>query len=330
MKNMNQVIALFTLLTFSLGAFAQNDVNNPPETGRIGLSVIIPQQVDRITEGTGNMLVNKLNQVITQRGFAGDTYFNRFIITANIVTLTKDYLATAPPMIALTLEITFYIGDSESGTLFASKSVTVKGVGTNETKAYIDGIKNIRPSDPSFDMFLDEGKSKIINYYSTKCDAMLTQAQMLTSQNSLEEAIALLSGVPDACMDCYNKCMDAVAPIYKLYIDRDCSMKLAEATHIWNANQTIEAANEAGRLLSTIEPSAKCFKDVKGLADRISRRVKEINNQEWAYVLREQDLKFERVRAYRDIAIAWAKNRPRPIIRVEKTENYIKNWINIH
>src|ERR1035437_9441121 len=178
MKNINRVITLFAFITLCLSAFAQDNLNAPPETGRIGLSVYIPQQVDRITPGTGNMLTNKLNQVVTQRGFAGDTYFNRFIVTANIVTLTKDYLATAPPMIALTLEITFYIGDGEGGTLFASKSVTVKGVGTNETKAYIDGIKNIRPSDPSFDMFLDERKSKIINYYSTKCDAILAQAQI--------------------------------------------------------------------------------------------------------------------------------------------------------
>ena len=330
MKKMNHVIILFVFITLCISAFAQENQNAPPETGRIGLSVYIPQQVDRITPGTGNMLVNKLNQVVTQRGFAGDTYFNRFIVTANIVTLTKDYLATAPPMIALTLEITFYIGDCEGGTLFASKSVTVKGVGTNETKAYIDAIKNIKPSDPSFDMFLEEGKSKIINYYSTKCDAILAQAQMLTSQNSLEEAIALLSGVPDACVDCYNKCMEAIGPIYTLFIDRDCQMKLAEATHIWNANQTIEAANEAGKLLSSIEPGAKCFKDVKGLADRITKRVYEINKQQWAYVLREQDLKFERLRAYRDISIAWARNRPRPIIRVERTENYIKNWININ
>lgn len=329
MKNINRVITLFAFITLCLSTFAQDNLNAPPETGRIGLSVYIPQQVDRITPGTGNMLTNKLNQVVTQRGFAGDTYFNRFIVTANIVTLTKDYLATAPPMIALTLEITFYIGDSESGTLFASKSVTVKGVGTNETKAYIDGIKNIRPSDPSFDMFLDEGKSKIINYYNTKCDAMLKQAQMLASSNNLEDAIELLMGVPDACMDCYDKCMEAIAPIYQLYIDRDCQLKLAEATHIWNANQTIDAANAAGKLLSTIEPRAKCFKDVKGLADRISKRVYEINKSEWAYVLREQDLKFERIRAYRDIAIARA-NRPRPIIRVERTENYIKNWININ
>ena len=329
MKNISHIFTLLALFIFCFDASAQDNANAPTEAGRIGLSVFVPQQVDKITSGTANMLINKLNQVVTQRGFAGDTYFNRFIVTVNIVPLTKDILPTAPPMIAQTLEITFYIGDRESGTLFASKSVTVKGVGTNETKSYIDAIKNIRPTDPAFDMFLDEGKSKIVNYYNTKCDAMLTQAQMLTSQNSLEEAIALLSGVPDTCMDCYNKCIDAIAPIYRLYIDRDCLMKLSAATHIWNANQTIEAANEAGKLLSTIEPSAKCFKDVKVLVNRISKRVKEINNNEWGYVLRQQDLAGERIRAYRDISIAWAQ-RPQPEIRIQKTENYIKNWIDVH
>ena len=123
--------------------------------------------------------------------------------------------------------------------------------------------------------------------------------------------------------------MEAIAPIYQAYIDRDCQMKLAEATHIWNANQTVAAANAAGQLLSVIEPRAACFKDVKILADRISKRVFELDKREWAYKLRQLEQVSELIKAYRDIAIAWAKNRPRPIIKVERTNTYIKNWINI-
>ncbi|NWJ50253.1 MAG: hypothetical protein HXX14_05265 [Bacteroidetes bacterium] len=333
MKNLNHLLTLIVLVTLCFGAYGQDNVNNASENGRIGLTAYVPQQVDKISEGTGNMLVNKLNQIATQNGFAGDAYFSRFILTANIVPLTKDILATAPPMIALTLEITLYIGDSEGGTLFASKSITLKGVGTNETKAYIDAIKKIRPSDPQFDSFLEEGKSKIINYYNTKCDAILKQAQVLTNTNNLEEAIELLMGIPDVCMDCYNKSMEAVAPIYQQLIDRDCQKKLAEATHIWNANQTIEAANEAGRLLSTIEPRAACFRDVKTLANRISKRVYEIDKREWNFVLREQQinsqLESEKIRAYRDVAIARARRRP-PVTVIEHKDYIIKNWINIH
>ncbi len=333
MKNLKHIPILIVFLTLCLGAFAQDNVNNTSENGRIGLSAYVPQQVDKITEGSATMLVNKLNQIITQHGFAGDAYFDRFIITANIVPLTKDILATAPPMIAQTLEITLYIGDSEGGTLFASKSITLKGVGTNETKAFIDAVKKIRPSDPQFDSFLEEGKSKIINYYNTKCDAILKQAQVLATTNNLEEALELLMGVPDVCMDCYNKSLEAVAPIYQQLIDRDCQKKLSEATHIWNANQTVEAANEAGRLLSTIEPRAACYRDIKALANRISKRVFELDKREWNFVLREQQIGFqlqtERIRAYRDIAIAYARRRP-PVTIIEHKDYIIKNWINIH
>ena len=198
MKKLYRVFALFALGTFCLGGYAQNNDPNTSENGRIGLRVYVPQQVDKITDATGNMLVNKLNQIVTQNGFAGDAYFDKFILTANIVPETKDYLSTAPPMTALTLDVTLYIGDGDDGTLFSSKSISVKGVGTNETKAYIEAIKNIRPSDPAFKSFLDEGKSKIVNYYKLKCDAILAQAQMLASTNNLEEAMEALMCVPDS------------------------------------------------------------------------------------------------------------------------------------
>ena len=330
MKNLKRVLTLLLLITLYIDALAQNEVSNTLENGRIGLSAYVPQQVDKISPGTANMLTTKLNQIATQNGFAGDPYFQLFILTANIVPITKDYLSTAPPMTAVTLEITLYIGESENGTLFASKSITVKGVGTNETKAYIEAMKGIRSSDPAIKAFVEEGKSKIVNYYKMKCDAILAQAQAMVSVNQYEDAIETLCSVPDACMDCYTKCMDAIAPIYQAYIDRDCQMKLAEATHIWNANQTVAAANAAGQLLSQIEPRSACFKDVKTLADRISKRVFELDKREWAYKLRQLEQVSELIRAYRDIAIAWAKNRPRPVIKVERTNTFIKNWININ
>jgi len=274
MKKLYFLFLTTVLISLCYYVDAQNNATNTSENGRIGLAIHLLQQVDKISEATSNMLVNKMNQIVTQHGFARDTYFDRFIFTANIVPLTKDYLSTAPPMTAYTLEITFYIGDGSMGTLFSSKSITVKGVGTNETKAYIEAIKTINPSNPVFESLLEEGKSKIVNYYNLKCDAILKQAHMMAQTNRLEEAICLLSGIPDVCMDCYEKCMKAVEPIYQQYIDRDCQMKLAEATHIWNANQTVAAANAAGKLLSTIEPRAACFNNVKDLADRISKRDK--------------------------------------------------------
>ena len=136
--------------------------------GRIVLAAYVPQQVDKMSDAARTMLTNKLSQIVTANGMGGSAANERFIITANIVTLTKDLTATAPPMTALGLEVTFYIGDGIEGTKFASKSVQVKGVGTNETKAYIEAIKQIKTNDPSYAAFIEEGKQKIIKYNNNR------------------------------------------------------------------------------------------------------------------------------------------------------------------
>jgi len=312
MKNTKRSSFLLLLAAAALNitAVAQNTEKKLEDMGRLTLAAFVPQQIDKMPEAARSMLSNKLAQVVTQNGMGGAAKNERFIITCNITVLTKDILPGPPPMTALTLDITLYIGDGIAGTKFASKSVQVKGVGTNETKAYIEGIKMIKPSDPSIQAFIEEGKKKIIAYYNTKCDFIIKDAQTLASQDKYEEAIYNLTSVPDVCKDCYDKCMAAVAPMYKKKIDRDCKMKLAEATNLWNANQDIDAANSAGALLATIEPAAACYGEAKALSARISKKVTEIDKREWAYIMKEQQQTSELIKAYRDVGVAYGNGQP--------------------
>ena len=48
---------------------------------------------------------------------------------------------------ALTLNVNLYIGDGFDGKKYATQTVTVKGVGINETKAYMDALKIFKNSD---------------------------------------------------------------------------------------------------------------------------------------------------------------------------------------
>jgi hypothetical protein len=174
-------------------------------------------------------------------------------------------------------------------------------------------LKNLKTNGTNYQTFLETGKSKILEYYNTKCDFIIKEAQTLASQNKFEEAIYKLSGVPDVCKDCFNKCMDAVAPIYKKKIDRDCKIRLAEANNIWSANQTVDGATEAGAILSTIEPEASCFNEVKALSNKIAARVKEIDKREWDFILKEQTQEGERIKAIRDIGVAYGNGQPKTV-----------------
>ncbi len=287
------------------GSYAQKRPAPSNDRGKVTLAAYIPDQVDGLPDAARNMLGNKLNQIISQNGFGGDEG-QRFIITANIVVASKDMLSTAPPMTALVLDVNLYIGDGYEGTKFASTILSVKGVGENEAKAYINAFKNISLDNPKLQAFVEKGKEKIIAYYNTHCDVIIKQAQTLANTGRMEEAIYNLTSVPQACTNCYIRSMAQVTPIYKKQIEKDCSVKLAQAKTVFTANQDVNGTNAAGDILQQIDPSAICYKEVKVFVAQMGKRVKEIDNREWSFKLQEQKNERSIISAARDVAVAYA------------------------
>lgn len=311
MKNLTKtILSAAAVLLVSNMSFGQGS----KDAARIAMTAYVPQQIEHMPSSARKMLANKLGQVVTKNGIGGGSLNPRFIIAPNITVLTKDLTATAPPMTAMTLEVTMYIGDGIDGTLFETESITVKGVGTNETKAYIAALKRIKPAHPDLKAFMERGKQKIIDYYEAKCDFIIKEAQTLEAQNKFDEAIYTLITVPEVCKECYDKCMDAVAPIYKKQIDRECKIKLGEARAAWNAAQDMAAAETAGAILATIAPEASCFGEVRSLNNKIAARVKVIGEREYRYQLKEQAQESERIQAVRDIGVAYGRGQPKTVV----------------
>jgi hypothetical protein len=312
------------LLSFIASFFsinAQNNAGKQNDMGRIVLAAYVPQQIDKMPDAARSMLANKISQIVTQSGMGGSAMNERFILTANVVVMSKDITATAPPMQAYNLDVTLYIGDGISGTKFASQTVSVKGVGENETKAYIAALKNIKANDPSYQSFLETGKKKIVEYYNSKCDFIIKQAETMVSQKDFDGAIYNLVSVPEVCKECYDKCMTAVAPIYKKKIEFECKTKLNEATTVWNANQSWDGAQQAGTIIASIDPEASCYKEAKALGQKIAAKIKEIDKREWDMKW-EQEVGLQRdmIKAYRDVGVAYGNGQP-------KTVNYnVVGW----
>ena len=286
----------------STGMVAQND-------NGITLGAYIPAQTEGIPAYAQSMLKNKLGRIITENGISDDVYNSRFIITPNITVLSKNITGTAPTMVALTLDLTLYIGDGVAGNLFSSQSLLLKGVGTNETKAYMSALKMIKPKNSEVQSFISKGKQKIIDYYNANCGLMIKKAQALESQNEFEQALIVMTSVPEAST-CFSTIKSKIKPLYIKTINRDCTIKLSEASAIWAANQDINAANDAAGLLATIEPSAACFGQVKTLYSKIAARVKELGDRDWNYALKVLEVQADTVKAARDVGIAYGENQP--------------------
>lgn len=307
---------LFFLVALSplFGAFAQNSQGKVDDFGRITLAAYVPEQIDDMPVSARSILSNKLSQIVTESGLGGSAMNERFIITANVSVMSKNITPTAPAMHALSLDITLYIGDGIDGTKFSSTSVSVKGVGENETKAYISAIKGISASNNAIKTFIESGKAKILKYYNTKCDFIISDAQSLASQGRYEEAFYKLSGIPEISKDCYNKARSIIIPIYKKHRDKICQTKLMEAKTIWAASQNYEGAVAAGDILSQIDPTAACYGDVKKFVAEIAKGVKDKDNKEWQFIFKQQQLDSDVLKSAYSLGMAYANRQPQAVV----------------
>nr|AOE13586.1 hypothetical protein [uncultured bacterium] len=335
-------LLLILAFTFSLTTKAQVKLN---DFGRIVLNTYLPNNL-AVPSQAKKLLETKLNQITSKNGVGGSQVNGRFIITASVNIGTKDIIAGPPQMIAQNLDITLFMGDAVTNTIFSSTTLSLKGVGTNENKTFINAFKTINARNKEVLVFLEEGKTKIINYYSTQCDFIIKDAETLVKQEQYDEAIYQLSLVPEVCQDCYFKCLDKLAVIYQQKIDADCKSKFNEAKTTWLANQTPVGAEKAGDILSAINTKATCQSEITMFIKNIDAKLKADEKARWQFKMKQyadkivmqkeqvriaeekgkrddiyrenqstRNLELDKIRtnSYREIAVEQAKNQPKTV-----------------
>ncbi|NWL04230.1 hypothetical protein DM790_25710 [Flavobacterium collinsii] len=316
---MKNSILLCCLLITAL-VQGQNDINGGADKARIILNAYVPDQVEHLNDIAKSNLENKLSQIATANGVGGNDPMSRFILTANVAVLSKDITPTAPPMYQYTIELTLYIGDGIEGTKFSSHSVTLKGAGTNETKAYMAALKNLKTNDAQYQVFVEKGKAKIVEYYSNKCGLILKGAQTLANQGQYEEAMYNLSNIPEVCTTCYDKSAEAIKNIYKQQIDREGKVNLSNAKNAWNSSPNASGASLAGEYLSQIDPNSIVYNEAERLSDQISKKMVAIEKKEWNFQMKryndEVNLQQQTLEAARAIGVAYAKNQPKTVYKI--------------
>lgn len=314
MKTILKIFITVFSLAPTIQGLAQNSIGKTDDLERISLTPVVADLNEDIPMATYSLLQNKLQQIATNNGLGGNAYSPRFVITCNLNVMTKDVLPGPPPMIAMNIDATFYIVDYVSQTVFSTTTVSVKAVGTNLEKSYINGIRNINPRSPEMKSFVGAGKNKIIAYYNDRCDYILQEAKSLASQKRYREAIFQLSSVPEVCKDCYFQATDAIEPIFQAYLNDLCERNLSAATAVWIANPNSYGANEVIGYLSEILPDAACFGEAQNLVSEIRSKILADEKRDWNFQLKQWNdrvsLESQRIKAYRDVGVAYGQNQP--------------------
>jgi hypothetical protein len=310
------VFCLFSV--FILGQDASS--NKQDDLSRIRLTAFLPENSGLSSEAQ-KILLDKMNQIVTKNGMTGGTANQRFIITANVLELTKDITPSTPPIYTYNLQVSFHIGNGIQGTKFASYSKEIKGSGKSEIKAYLAALKEIKTDEVGYQNFIQESKKRIVEYYKSSCDFELKEAKALEDMGNFAGAIQKLFEIPQVCTDCYDMAITRIGPIYQKQIDKNCKEDMSRASAAWSSSMDSKGAEGAGAYLSKIDPNSICYNDAILLYQEIAKRVMELNQREWDFKLKQNqdavDLNLARINAARDIGVAYGLNQqPRVVYNI--------------
>ena len=310
---MKKIISILILTIAAITSYAQVNLD---DFGRIVLNTYLPDNIAIPIEAK-DLLTTKLNQITSNNGMGGSQANPRFIITANVNVGTKDIIAGPPQMIAQNLDVTLFIGDAVTNTIFSNTTLSLKGVGTNENKAFIEAFKTINEKNKEVLAFLEEGKNKIINYYSTNCDFIIKDATTISDQFKFNEAIYQLMMVPNVCKECYFKAKDTVTLIFNKKIESDCTEKLKEAKLIWAAEPTENGALKVSAIMISIIPSDNCKTEINKLASEIKNKLQLEQKKKYDFDMLEMQKRFDTeqkiIDAQREISIEYLRNQPKTV-----------------
>lgn len=274
---------------------------------------------EQVSPRVKNLLKNKMRRIASKYGFSSGVVQDRHIMFPDIQVISKNVIPSAPPRVSMEIELTFYIADYDTRTIYTSESFEIIGVGINETKAYYNALRKINANNKKFKAFMERGKQKIIDYYNTHCDLILKQAQTKARIGQEQLALSMLTRIPSDCTVCYNKAMDKSIEIYKSLEDKLCKQNLAKAQSIWTTDPSYRGARRTEPYLSRILPGSTCYNEAKSLLIKMQKHIQAREKRNWEYRLHREKNDYElrkmQLKLSYEVAIENAKNKPTYVYR---------------
>lgn len=314
---MRNFVLLFMLM-MSVATFAQTS-----DAGRISIQAMMPDGVIPV-EASKN-LVTRMQRMLVGNGYGDNGYVERFVLTAKVDVTSKDIVPSTPARVSEKMEVTFFVGDVVENKLYASCTISLQGIGTNENKALISAFSKLRPNQKDFAEMLETSKSKIVDFYTNHCAEEMSKARTMASVGNYDEAISRMMAVPNVCSGCYVQCQSAATSFYQQKIDAYGLQQLNKARNAWMKGQDADVANEVAQYLNTISPYSACYADVEKLRKEVASKLKADELREWNFQVKQyedsQAYKRSIVKACRDVGMTWANNQPQSIVK-----NIIRGW----
>ena len=298
---MKKILTLLAML-LPLAAFCQS-----ADADRLSIGVVLPDYENIPAEARQN-LESKLQGLVASQGVADNLTAERFLITAKVDIINKDITPTAPPKVSMKMDVTFIIGDVAEDKIYGTHTMSVAGIGVNETKAYITAFQRIKPNNPELQKFVVSTKQKILDYYNNNCPFILSEADRKTKMGQYDEALTDLITVPSVCTDCHTQCQVKCLEVYELRKKNEAEKLnkagrelIRQARSAWSVKHDYECAQKALDLLAQVDPDAACVGEADALVKEINDHLRKVEAQQAAAAAARAKQQWEfKMRQYED------------------------------
>ena len=306
---------LVTIVALGSVLCAMAQTNQKP----IPIGVYVSDSATAVPAIAHSLLEDKLLQIATVNGLGADNHAS-FFLTCSVNLTDKDVISGAPTRIVQNADVSFYVADMQTRRVYESVTISARGVGENENKAFTSLFKSIKPSSPEMKSLIANASKEIVAYYESQIDNYIKQAMALAKLGEFEQALYILSVVPDVC-EGYDKINDMAVEVYQKMIDNESLMLLQKAKTLWAAGQNYEAAMEAGNYLAQVSPYSSCFAEAEALAveikefviaERAYDRAQAEEELAWTRMMEEKRLDVEviEIEAWKEVGVAYGQNQP--------------------
>lgn len=273
----------------------------------IQMAVYFDEGQTSIPQTSKNLLEARIKTLLSRNTLCAAEDFAQFFVTCEANQLSTDILPGAPTKYRNEIEVSFYVIDAFAKKMFASEAVTVRGIGNSQNQSYTECFKQINASNKVLNDFFTSSAKKILSYYDSQYQRIISQAQSLASVKEYEQALMLLAAVPVACVG-YDSVNASAVEIYQKYLDHQAAALYAKANAIWSAGQNSEAAYAVADLLAEISPDSKYWNDAQKLLADIRATVKDNIAFERKIIELEHKEKSQMIQSWKEVGVAYGTN----------------------
>lgn len=234
-------------------------------------------------------LESRLTGILDSYGISSTNNNSRIVIVSKIYTTSNNIMRTNPPRVSKHMELVMTIGDVIDNIQFSTCKIILAGIGENDVKAYISAFNSVNADNPAIKEMVLTAKQQINTYYSDNIDNIVKKAKMLLIKSEGEEALYMLSTVPDINEVVMQKRDDISCEILRQITAETSHTAYINAKAQWTAEKDVESAKKALEYLKEVNISSPYYKDALALWKEIANKLESDEKETAALAMREYE-----------------------------------------